>query len=309
MLRRPLVKMTGIVAAATLVAACGQGSGGSSGAPQAAVSTPSSVPPPAARAPGTVSSASPSATATASPKGSLFVVVMENRSFGEAMAQPYTAQLAAQFAVATDYYAVSHPSLPNYLALTSGSTWGITDDGYHALPQGGLGHQLSQAGVSWKAYMEGMTAGCRDSPSPYALKHNPFAYYGGSCPGQVVPMTQLDGDLAGHTPSFVWITPDLCHDGHDCSSAMADTFLSGLVPKILASAAWREGGVLFLTWDEDDGSAGNRVPLIVASQNLALHQTTRRHDHYSLLATVEDRLGVPRLGQAQQATPLAELFG
>jgi phospholipase C len=234
---------------------------------------------------------------------------MENRSYAEAMAQPYTAQLASQFAVATNYYAISHPSLPNYLALTSGSTWGISDDNYHVLPEGGIGRQLTQQGIPWRAYMESMTAGCRNSPPPYALKHDPFAYYGGACPDNVVPLTQLDSDLASSTPRFVWITPNLCNDGHDCSSKVADDFLRGLVPKILGSEAWRTGGVLFVTWDEDDGSADNRVPLIVASQSLAVHSTAQRHDHYSLLATIEDRLGVPRLGGAAQAAPLSELFG
>jgi hypothetical protein len=252
---------------------------------------------------------SSSAQASAAPAGSVFVIVMENRGYAEAMAQPYTAQLASKFAVATNYFAISHPSLPNYLALTSGSTWGIQDDNYHELPQGGIGHQLTQGGIAWRAYMESMTAGCRNSPGPYALKHNPFAYYGGACPPNVVPLTQLDGDLAGSTPRFVWITPNLCNDGHDCSSKVADDFLRGLVPKILASEAWRTGGVLFLTWDEDDGSGDNRVPLIVASQDLTVHSTSRRHDHYSLLATMEDRLGVPRLGAAAQAAPLSELFG
>jgi len=234
---------------------------------------------------------------------------MENRSYSEAMAQPYTAQLASQFAVAISYYAISYPSLPNYLALTSGSTWGIRDDDYHALPEGGIGHQLTQRGIPWRAYMESMTGGCRTSPGPYALKHNPFAYYGGACPPNVVPLTQLDADLAGSTPRFVWITPNLCNDGHDCSSMVADDFLRGLVPKILASEAWRSGGVLFVTWDEDDGNGDNRVPLIVASQNLAVHSTSTRHDHYSLLATIEDRLRVPRLGAAARADPLTELFG
>jgi hypothetical protein len=248
------------------------------------------------------------APAAPSPAAShVFVVVMENRGYAEAMAQPYTARLAAQYAVATNYRAVSHPSLPNYLALAAGSTFGITDDGYHPLPAGGIGAELTAHGVSWRAYMEGMSRGCMDSPAPYALKHNPFAYLGG-CPANVVPLTALDGDLAGATPSYVWITPDLCHDGHDCSSRQADDFLAVLVPRILASAAWRGGGVLFLTWDEDDGHSGNRVPAIVVAPGLTRHETSRPHDHYSLLATTEDRLGVPRLGEARQADPLAELF-
>jgi acid phosphatase len=239
----------------------------------------------------------------------VFVIVMENRAYEEAMAQPYTADLARRFAVATNYHAVSHPSLPNYLALTSGSTYDITDDGYHRLAAGGIGAQLNEHGIVWRAYMEGMTNGCMDSPGPYALKHNPFAYYGGACPANVVPLTELDSDLGGATPNFVWITPDLCHDGHDCSSRQADDFLSSLVPKVLAAPAWRQNGLLLITWDEDDGRGGNRVPALVVAPNLIQHQTARAYDHYSLLATVEDRLGLPRLGRARSATPLSELLG
>jgi acid phosphatase len=84
------------------------------------------------------------------------LIVMENRSYDQAITGAYTAQLAAKYAVATNYHGVSHPSLPNYLALTSGSTWGIADDGWHPLPAGGLGAQLTAAGISWRAYMEGL---------------------------------------------------------------------------------------------------------------------------------------------------------
>src|SRR5947207_2542162 len=134
----------------------------------------------------------------------------------------YTAKLAPQYGVAADYHGVSHPSLPNYLAMTSGSTWNITDDGYHKLPATGLGAQLTAAGVSWRAYMEGMSGSCFSSPYPYALKHNPFAYYGGACPSEVKPFTGFEGDMrAGLVPSLVWISPGLCHDGHDCSTSVA----------------------------------------------------------------------------------------
>ncbi|TMF01497.1 MAG: hypothetical protein E6I42_10690 [Chloroflexi bacterium] len=125
----------------------------------------------------------------------VFVVVMENRSYEQALAGGYTAQLAAKYGVATNYHGVSHPSLPNYLAMTSGSTWGVTDDGYHALPASGLGQQLTQAGIPWRAYMEGMSRTCFASPYPYALKHNPFPYYGGKCPAEVVPFSsRLPGE-------------------------------------------------------------------------------------------------------------------
>ena len=250
-------------------------------------------------------------TAASSALPHVFVIVMENRSDAQAMQMPYLSALAARYAVATNYSAVSHPSLPNYLALTSGSTFGITDDGYHRLPAGGIGGQLTERGISWRAYMEGMTQGCLEDTDRYAVKHNPFAYYGGGCPSNVVPLTSatLDADLAGSTPNFVWITPDLCHDGHDCSSGVADAYLAGQVPKILASAAWQKDGLLLIVWDEDDGNSGNRVALLVIAPKLKEHQTAQPHDHYSLLATVEDRLGVQRLGQARGASPLTELLG
>src|ERR1700716_379905 len=187
----------------------------------------------------------------------VFVIVMENRSYSQAIASGYESQLGAQYGVATDYHGVSHPSLRNYLALTSGSTWGIADDGFHALPAGGLGAQLTDSGIEWRAYMEGMSNGCFHSPYPYALKHNPFAYYGSTCPPQVVPFTQFAADISGSVPQFAWITPDLCHDGHDCASNVADAWLAQTVPTILASSAWKDNGVLIITWDEGEDSANS----------------------------------------------------
>jgi phospholipase C len=237
----------------------------------------------------------------------MFVIVMENRSYGQVIGNAYTSQLASQYGVATDYHGVSHPSLPNYLALTSGSTWGIADDGFHALPAGGLGTQLDSAGIEWRAYMEGMTNGCYRSPYPYALKHNPFAYYGGACPAQVVPFSQFAADMTGTVPNFVWITPDLCHDGHDCSNSVADSWLSQTVPAILASNAWQDNGVLMITWDEGEDSANSVLTLVIRPDPL-VHNSARPYDHYSMLATIEDQFQLPRLGQAAQATPMTDLL-
>jgi phosphatidylinositol-3-phosphatase len=238
----------------------------------------------------------------------VFVVVMENRSYEQALAGGYTAQLAAKYGVATNYHGVSHPSLPNYLAMTSGSTWGIADDGYHTLPASGLGQQLTQAGIPWRAYMEGMTRTCFSSPYPYALKHDPFPFYGGKCPSEVVPFSSFATDMAGATePEFVWVSPGLCNDGHDCSTAVADRYLSQLVPEIMSTTAWQENGVLFITWDEGYDST-NHVLMLVIRPGGAHQESSAYHDHFSLLATIEDRLGVPRLGQAAKATSLRELL-
>jgi len=234
---------------------------------------------------------------------------MENHSYAQALGGSYTAGLASRYSVATNYHAVSHPSLPNYLALTSGSTWGITDDGWHPLPAGGLGAQLTMAGISWRAYMDGMSGSCTRSGYPYALKHDPFPYYGGVCPAEIVPFSQFDQDIAGTVPNFVWITPDLCHDGHDCSTQEADQWLSQLVPKILATSAWNEGGLLLITWDEDDGEdSSNHVLTIVIHPGTIIHSSARAYDHYSLLASIEDRFNLPRLGQAARASAMDDLL-
>ena len=231
---------------------------------------------------------------------------MENHSYGRALTGSYTAALAAKYSVATDYHAVSNPSLPNYLALTSGSTWGIADDGYHRLPAGGLGAQLTAAGILWRAYMEGMTNGCYKSPYPYALKHNPFAYYGNSCPNQVVNFSHFAADMKTKVPRFVWITPGLCHDGHDCSTGIADQWLSQMVPKILATSAWRDNGLLLITWDEGDDTANHVLTLAIQPHPIE-RASARAYNHYSFLATIEDRLGLSRLGQAANANAMTDL--
>jgi phospholipase C len=272
--------------------------------PPAAAST---TPPPSSSA--AVGSPSPARTVTPLPPTShVFVIVMENTNLATALRSPSIERLAAKYELATNYHAVSSPSLPNYLAMTSGSTWGITDDAYHVLPTGGVGAQLTAAGVTWRAYMEGLTsAGCLRSPYPYAVKHNPFAYYGGSCPENVVSLDVLDADLARDTPSFVWITPGLCHDGHDCALSEAGPWLEDLVARIVASSAWRDHGALFVVWDEGDGRS-SVVPLIVASPDVESRRADGDYDHYSLLAAIEDQFGLPRLGAAKDARPLADLL-
>ena len=232
----------------------------------------------------------------------VFVIVLENTPYQLALRQPYIASLARQYAVATNYSEVGNPSLPNYLAMTSGSTWGINDDLYHQLPATGVGTQLTSAGISWKAYFEGFTGDCFDSPYPYALKHNPFAYYGGACPTNVVPMTELATDLSGDTPLLSWLTPGVCNDGHDCGVGRADRWLSENVPQIISSKAWKQGGALFIVWDES-GAGNGRVALLVVAPGMH-GQLTTPMNHYSLLATISDRLRVGRLGLAKQATSL-----
>jgi phosphatidylinositol-3-phosphatase len=249
-------------------------------------------------------------SATSSPKATrhVFIIVMENKSPDEALAGWFTASLAANNGVAAKYHAITHPSVPNYLALTSGSTWDVQDDSYHQLPRSDIGDQLTTAGISWHAYMEGMTSqGCINSPLPYDPGHNPFAFYGGKCPQNVVPLTQLNADLATNTPMFTWITPDSCHDEHSCPVSAGDDWLSQTVPMITSSAAWKADGLLFIVWDEDDGNGDNRVLALVIRPGKAHKESQAEYNHYSLLATIEDALGVARLGEASKAHAMSDL--
>ena len=277
----------------------------------------------------------PGAPTTSVPEGSLasvshvFVVVMENLGARAAGSVPAYAALAHRYQSTTSWYAASHPSLPNYLALVSGSTWAITSDCTSCLVQGpNLGAQLSAAGVTWGAYFEGMPAPCFLGPqSPdgsYAEKHDPFAYFDDirSSPAlchHLQPLTSLTPLLAGPAsgvPRFVWVTPNMCHSGHDCSPAEAGSWLEGFVGSVTASPAWRQGGLLVVTWDEGDGDAGvdprtgtvtssgggGPVLTLVAAPG-APGGTVRAgpYCHYSLLATVEDVFGLAKLGGAAGA--------
>src|SRR6202030_3746837 len=153
------------------------------------------------------------------------------------------------------------------------------DDGYHTLPLTGLGSQLNAAGDSWCAYMEGMTAKRLQSSYPYGLKQEPFPYYVGGGPAEVVPFSRFATDAQNTSlPQFVWISPGLCNDGHDCSNAIADRWLAPIVPEIQATSAGQSGGRLVITWDEGEASSNHVLTLVIRPNQQ--HQTSSRYyDH------------------------------
>ena len=245
----------------------------------------------------------------------LVVILMENKELSSIIGSgdaPYINSVARRYASASDYHAVSHPSLPNYLALTGGDTFGISSDCTDCSVRAtGLADQLDGAGISWKAYMEDMPRACYSGSSyrGYAKRHDPFLYYRSvagnpaRC-GHVVPFGQLASDLGGgRLPTFVWITPNVCDDMHDCSVGTGDRFLKQLVPFLVAGLG--PHGLLALVWDEgssDSGccarAAGGRVALVLAGPDVRRGVYRRPADHYSLLRLFEDALALPRLGNA-----------
>ena len=279
----------------------------------------------ASRTPPVQRSPSPPARLAAGAPAHVALIVMENEEYGDVIGSrsaPYINGLARSYSLANGMYAIGHPSLPNYLALTGGSTFGVssdcTDCTVHATS---IVDQLERAHLSWKAYMENLPQPCFAGPDAgeYAKKHDPFAYYTrvtdnpARC-ARIVPLSQLSADeRASALPSFVWITPNLCHDMHDCDVATGDRFLSALVPQLLSALGPR--GLLFLTWDEgssDDGccrlaSGGHVVTIVAGAQARRGAVINAPSDHYSVLQTIEDLLGLPRLrGAACACTPSLE---
>jgi phosphatidylinositol-3-phosphatase len=254
------------------------------------------------------------------------VIVLENREFGEVVGSretPYFNSLIKHGALATRSYGLLHPSLANYLALIGGSTFGVTDTCTDCVASGpNLATQLSAAGISWRAYMGGMPEPCFTGAEDgeYMKRHNPFMYFPSvtSQPQlceRVVPEGRLKADLADRElPEFAWISPDLCDDGHDCATIAADDYLRRHLPSILAQLG--PGGMLAITYDEGTsatGCCGDAVGGRIATLLLgpAIRAGVRFPDpytHYSMLATLEDRFGLPRLRHARSASALAPAF-
>jgi hypothetical protein len=287
---------------------------------------------PGAAAPASSALPSPAAPLGAVPAFShVFVIVMENHEYGTIIgssAAPYINRLAAGNGLATNYYAASHPSLPNYLALTAGSTFGIASDCTTCFVNTtNIADQLEASGRSWKAYMEDMPTPCYLGPwsGNYAMKHNPFMYFtdirgnAARCADHVVPFTQFGADMTrGQVANFVWITPNMCNDMHDCGVATGDAWLAKVVPTIIASAAFRNGGVLFVTWDEGSTNAGccagawggHVATLVISSRSISGFRSTVAENHYSLLRTIEDAFRLAHLGAAgwSSNTAMREYF-
>ena len=249
------------------------------------------------------------------------VIVFENEETGAILGPgsdaPYFRSLASNSVNLTRLYATSHPSLPNYLALTSGSTHGITSDCTTCFVHArNIVDQLEHAGISWKAYMESIPEPCSTAPYAglYALKHDPFLYYddvrnnSDRC-NKVVPLRQLRIDLnADALPAFTWITPNLCHDMHDCSVATGDRFLHTWAPRIVAGLG--TDGILIVLFDEGDTAAGccsgqaagGHIAGIITGPGAGLGVTIgTRVDQYSVLKLIEDAWGLRNLGSAASA--------
>jgi acid phosphatase len=259
------------------------------------------------------------------PVTKVLVFVEENHSLNEMKVQmPYALSLAQRYEYASNYQATTHPSLPNYLAIAGGSTFGVIDDA------GPLSHQINAssvfgraiaAGRTAKTYAEGMGSNC--SPTNvggYAVKHNPWVYFtpGTSehekCLAYDVPETALANDIKNGTlPTVGVVVPDLCHDGHDCSLATADAWFKSRMANVLAGPDFKAGRLaVILTADEDDSTQTNTILTMVVHPSLdGLHTVINTPlTHYSLTRLLQDvSHSTPYLLSAADAPNLATAFG
>jgi acid phosphatase len=249
----------------------------------------------------------------------VIVVVMENKAKRDVLRNadaPNFNSLASRYAVLTRYRSVAHPSLPNYLALVSGSTHGIHSDCTSCLVSGrNLADTLERARMTWKAYAErlprpGWTGASAD---PYVKRHVPFLYFRDvlASPARrrhVVPLRQLSADLAERRlPDLAFVVPDMCHDMHDCSVREGDAWLGRFLPPLLKLAE----SVVFVVFDE----APRLYPPTAPVPALALGQVVEpgsqylaKTSHYGLLRTIEDAWGLPRLGLSKRAQPITGIW-
>jgi hypothetical protein len=247
--------------------------------------------------------------------------MFENKEFGSVIGNPQMPtynRLSVEYTLLTQYYAIMHPSLPNYIALMGGDTFGINtncSDCFINAPS--LPDLIEQSGRTWKTYQEDMPEPCfLGSTNLYAQKHNPFVYFDAirlnveRCTRSVVPLTQLPTDIAANAlPNFMFIKPNMCNDSHDCPLDVSDAWLTGLLNTLIpALDATGQSYFLVMLFEEGQGShtccglpepGGGRVPVVIQSpQAKNGFADPTPYTHYSLLKTISESWGLPYLGRA-----------
>ncbi len=251
----------------------------------------------------------------------VIVIVMENHGFSQVAGHsPFLNRLAARCGLAASYRAVTHPSLPNYLSMTSGGPQGL--EGYDCQPGSGCDTSASSifGQTTWRVFAQNMPSPCfRRNSGLYAPRHNPALYYttpavAGACAASDLPLGGGALTRALSRPAslahFVMVIPNLCNDEHDCPVSSGDSWLARAVPQILHSAAYRSGTTaLLITYDEDDHAEGNRVYAVVVSPSTHPHTVSQTpFTHASLLRTSEELLGLPLLPAAGSAASMRAAF-
>ena len=254
------------------------------------------------------------------------LIVAENHSADQALSgMPYLASLGRTYGVTTDYRAITHPSLPNYLAMAGGSTFGVTDDrspASHPLRGQSVFDQAIASGRTAKTYAEAMPGNCGlSATSRYPVKHNAWAYFAdatsrANCrrfdvPSGTPASGALRNDIAtGSLPNVGALLPDICNSAHDCSLATADSWLRGWMTAITAGPDFKAGRLsVIITFDEDEGRSGNRVLTTVVAPGTRAVRSDQPYTHYSWTRYASELAGAAPLGAGRTAPSLRPAFG
>jgi arylsulfatase A-like enzyme len=243
------------------------------------------------------------------------VVVFENHAYNQVIGSssaPYINSLKTNGASLSASYALTHPSQPNYFALFSGATQGITDDscytpGFSSQPN--LASELIAAGKTWGSYNEGLPSqgSTTCSSGDYARKHNPWFGFSNVPTSTAKTFAQFPSDYST-LPQVSFVVPDLCSDMHDCSVSTGDTWLKN---NLSAYATWAKAhnSLLVVTFDEDNRLAGNKIPTVLYGQQVTAGSTSSTtYNHYDVLRTIEDMHGLPHAGNAASGKDITGIW-
>ncbi len=254
----------------------------------------------------------------------VFVVVEENSDYSRVVgtgAMPYLDTLIRRYGLATQYYANSHPSIGNYFMLTTGQL--VTENSSYAdtVTADNIVRRLVAAGNTWKSYAENLPSigYTGDGPEPYARRHNPLSYLSDVIKNpaernNLVPFTRFATDLAnGALPNYSFIVPNLCHDAHGCTLAMADAWLRQNIGPLVRSRMFQRDGLLIITFDEsldDSTHGGGRVAWVAVSAKAKPgYRSTTPYQHQSTLRLTMEALGLTGFpGAAATAPQMGEFF-
>jgi acid phosphatase len=272
----------------------------------------------------TLPSASSSPSAAVPAFSNIWIIVLENKDYTRVVTAddlPFMSGLIDRYGLAESYFGVARPSQPNYLAMFSGSTHGVTDNRNHDIDAPTVADQIEASGRTWRLHAEnvppdcftgGQAEGGRDGPGEYRRKHAPAISFTSIAtdPARCAFIQDLTAFQPGDS-DYALIIPNECHNAHDCPLREADAWLAAHIPPIIESDAFRAGGVLFVTFDEDAGddpSGGHIATIVVSPLVAAGTRSSVRYDHYSLLRTIEDAWGLDCLAKACDAQPMADFF-
>jgi hypothetical protein len=268
---------------------------------------------------GATASVTPAPTASAAPAASVpqpahtIVVVLENHGYSQVIGSsdaPFLNQLASRGALFTQSYAITHPSEPNYLALFSGSTQGVTSDACPVtFTAPNLASGLLAAGKTFAGYAQGLPAPgstvCSDGE--YARKHVPWADFRNIPASLNQPFSRFPAADFASLPTVSFVIPNLCNDMHDCSVATGDSWLRAHLGSY-ATWAMTHDSLLVVTFDEDDGGGANQIATIFLGQSVRPGRYPDRITHYSVLATIEAAYGLARDGAAASTAPISDIW-